>query len=522
MGLGAVLEPAIVVFLLFGGTWINRAHPHSKNNASGAVWRDGAVDDDDDDDDESDFGPSADQQQRRAASQQPPKRVPRQAGDIAGLKQGIVENVSSDYSSSADLSDDSSSSGGALDTDVERALSSSLLPHQEPTWRTRQVSVFGWQKTMTTPNTARFRNYPLSRLLARFPFLVEAWYWALVYWTYQIGRAFTALTLQESTVNVARDHALQIIELEKALHIFIEPTVQGFFLARPGLLKWINWLYSFIHIPGTIAFLVWLYHYTTKCDRSGRRNQQNGLFMGVTGGPALYQARRRALAICNLVAFFIFTFWPCMPPRLLSDESVEGAVGDLARSYGFVDTVHGVDGASSVWTQNKFCNQYAAMPSLHFGYSFLIGLTIMTVPLNSRSRSRALYIPLRHRLSGDGSSPSPVSSSRSHLSHRHHATKAPYKICLPSWQRMICVTVGAMYPLAILTAIVSTANHFILDAIAGTLVCIFSLYSNRILLNLLWLEDWFLWCVRIHKPDPEVASRKRRRALFGTPVEALN
>lgn len=47
-----------------------------------------------------------------------------------------------------------------------------------------------------------------------------------------------------------------------------------------------------------------------------------------------------------------------MPPRLLSDKAVGGAVGDLARSYGFVDTVHGVNGASSVWTQNKFCNQY--------------------------------------------------------------------------------------------------------------------------------------------------------------------
>lgn len=139
------------------------------------------------------------------------------------------------------------------------------------------------------------------------------------------------------------------------------------------------------------------------------------------------------------------------------------------------------------------------MPSLHFGYSFLIGLTIMTVPLNSRSRSRALYIPIHSRPYGDS-----ATSSR----------KASYKICLPSWQRMICITVGTMYPLAILTAIVSTANHFILDAVAGAIVCIFSLYANKILLNLLWIEDWFLWCVRIHKPDPEVAERRRQRALF--------
>ncbi|KAI5285801.1 hypothetical protein KEM55_000502, partial [Ascosphaera atra] len=189
--------------------------------------------------------------------------------------------------------------------------------------------------------------------------------------TYQVGRAFTALTLQESTVNVARKHALQVIKVEQALKIFLEPTVQGAILARPGLLKWINWLYSFIHIPGTIAFLVWLYYYTTTCNRA-ERDARGTSFSGTPGGPALYQARRRALAFCNLVAFIVFTLWPCMPPRLLSDENVDGAVGELARSYGFVDTVHGIDGASSVWTQNRFCNQYGTFTSpLHHHHLLL-------------------------------------------------------------------------------------------------------------------------------------------------------
>lgn len=73
-----------------------------------------------------------------------------------------------------------------------------------------------------------------------------------------------------------------------------------------------------------------------------------------------------------------------MPPRLLSDPDVTGPNGDQARSYGFVDTVHGASGSGSVWTSNKFCNQWAAMPSLHFGYSLLIGLTIMTLPLSDK------------------------------------------------------------------------------------------------------------------------------------------
>ena len=49
-------------------------------------------------------------------------------------------------------------------------------------------------------------------------------------------------------------------------------------------------------------------------------------------------------------------------------------------------------------------------------------------------------------------------------------------------------------------AIVSTANHFILDSVAGAFVCEIGCSANRILLNILPLEDYFLWCVRIHKP----------------------
>lgn len=40
----------------------------------------------------------------------------------------------------------------------------------------------GMKKEVVSPNTRRFQDYFLSRLLKKFPFLVEAWYWALIYW----------------------------------------------------------------------------------------------------------------------------------------------------------------------------------------------------------------------------------------------------------------------------------------------------------------------------------------------------
>lgn len=119
------------------------------------------------------------------------------------------------------------------------------------------------------------------------------------------------------------------------------------------------------------------------------------------------------------------------------------------------------------------------MPSLHFGYSLMIGVTIMTIPLAPHHRrSTAVLLP---------------------FFNHSHPELAP-QLSLPSWRRMACILVGFIYPFSILVAIVATANHFVLDAVAGAIVCVLGWKGNRILLNLLPLEDYFLWCLRIHKP----------------------
>lgn len=311
---------------------------------------------------------------------------------------------------------------------------------------------------------------------------------------YQLGRAFTAVTLVEGTVHIARRHAIQLVHLEQALGIFHERTIQEFFFGYPTVMLWINRIYSFIHIPGTILFLVWLYYYTIVSNRpstiTSTRSSSPQRPNGSPAGSALYEARRRTMATCNLIAFIVFTLWPCMPPRLLSDPAYKGPQAKEAKSYGFVDTVHGTDGESSVWTQNRFCNQYAAMPSLHFGYSLLVGLTIMMIPLAPR-RTSSLSI-------GAGL----------------------FRIRIPARRRLLALTLGALYPSVILVAIVATANHFILDAVAGAAVCALAWNSNGVLLNLLPLEDWFLYALRLHKPsvrtaEEEVVDEKvLRRAVF--------
>lgn len=339
MGSGAILEPLVVIVLLFGGTWINRS-----TAACSSV-----------------------------------RRIRRSSTSTRACSPDSLESgLSSPTAKDALLN--------------ERSLSPTLVLLDDARWRKRQIRILSWTFEVKSPNTAVFQERLLSRLLRKFPFLVECWYWALVYWvcpgfphsqevfphcqevslkeslvclhgkfqTYQLGRAFTAVTLQEGTVDVARKHALQLIQIEKSLCIFWEISIQRSFLRHNQLMSVINWVYSFIHIPGTIAFLVWLYYYTTTRNRvdETQMGKPLGVAKGSPAGPLLYQARRRTLAVCNLLAFVIFTLWPCMPPRLLSDKNAKGPDGELGRSYGFVDTVHGVNGAGSVWTENRFCNQY--------------------------------------------------------------------------------------------------------------------------------------------------------------------
>ena len=133
------------------------------------------------------------------------------------------------------------------------------------------------------------------------------------------------------------------------------------------------------------------------------------------------------------------------------------------------------------------------MPSLHFGYSLLVGLTIITLPLAPQHRrSRSIQLP---------------------FFNQSHPQLGP-KIKVPSRRRLLCLALGFAYPFSILIAIISTANHFILDAVAGGIVCAIGWQGNGMLLNLLPLEDWFLWCLRLHKPDVSCDGQLRRETMF--------
>lgn len=181
------------------------------------------------------------------------------------------------------------------------------------------------------------------------------------------------------------------------------------------------------------------------------------------------------MSLLNLFAFFTFTVYPCMPPRLLPQE------------YGFVDTVNAED-AASVFMSGSYVNKLAAMPSMHFGYAFCIGCVFIYESGFMRHWCRLTNRKLM--LDDDASD---IETPAYFKDEPTDSRRSPVA-------RVLFLVAGVFYPTFILLCIVATANHYVLDAVAAALVVLLSYTCNKVLLNFLVLEDWLLWAWRLEKP----------------------
>jgi hypothetical protein len=212
----------------------------------------------------------------------------------------------------------------------------------------------------------------------------------------------------------AYDHALQIIRIQEAMGLYFEPDLHSWYLDLPanGLIRLWNAFYGIAHFVVTLGALVWMF----------RR------------APDRYRLWRNTLALTTALAVVGFAAYSLMPPRLLDDPGTYGAcqiyapeeaavTSDTAdptgcNEYGFVDTIDVYGGWASFGSDEMeaVSNQYAAMPSMHIGWSTWSALVL--VPLLRRRPAQLL---------------------------------------------------AAAYPAVTLFAIIITANHFWLDAVGGWL-----------------------------------------------------
>jgi hypothetical protein len=151
----------------------------------------------------------------------------------------------------------------------------------------------------------------------------------------------------------AFDHARALIDAERSLHLFIEPSVQAWASQTGFLLDAASWLYINAQTSVTVGALAFLYLFHNRSFYFVRN-----MFMVAMG-----------IALLGYLAF------PTAPPRFLPE-------------WGFTDAVSNFTGVGhDDVTVNALFNPYAAVPSMHVCFALMIGL-----PLARLVRPRALRL----------------------------------------------------------------------------------------------------------------------------------
>ncbi|MFF8353929.1 bifunctional glycosyltransferase 87/phosphatase PAP2 family protein [Streptomyces chartreusis] len=235
---------------------------------------------------------------------------------------------------------------------------------------------------------ARFRHIPLvpflRRVISRPNLLFELLLIRVTYYAYAQIRLAAAGGSNSAGRITAEEHGEEIHSVERALGIDIEHWANHAVVQVDWLRGFFDFYYESFHFGVPLAILAVLYW---------RR-------------PVDYRWARTAIGFATVFALIGFWLYPLAPPRLMP-------------GLGFIDTVHGPQDFTrpDYGTLTELTNQYAAMPSLHFGWSLWCGLVIL--------------------------------------------------ILAPRWWMKV---LGLLHPLFTVTAIVVTGNHWVLDAVGGAAV----------------------------------------------------
>ena len=224
----------------------------------------------------------------------------------------------------------------------------------------------------------------------REPLSVRAWglarqlaFIAVAAVTYGGVRAAT-----EGSAQTAVENGTDILAVERRLGIAWEDAMQSPVLARDVLVTVANWVYIWGHWPVIAAVAIALY----------RWNRPS------------YSLLRNAVFISGAIGFLFFALLPVAPPRLLE--------------VGLVDTVLERSTAYRALQPPELTNQYAAFPSLHFGWNLLVGIVLFQ-----------------------------------------------------SYRRIAIRIFAVVMPAAMALAIIVTANHYVLDVVGGAAVVLAGLVA---------------------------------------------
>ena len=172
-----------------------------------------------------------------------------------------------------------------------------------------------------------------------------------------------------------------------------------------------------------------------------------------------YTFVRDSFLASGAIALVVYWLYPVAPPRELPELAAQFDAAAPAYILGFFDTMEQYLGyAYDTQSTRAFVNPYAAMPSLHFGWDLLLGIAII----------------------------------------------AAFRRTSLAW---LAVAIGVGLPLLQIVAITTTANHYLIDAVAGGIVALAGLGIALALKR--WGYPWLVEQIR-RLPWPSA-----RRLLLG-------
>lgn len=133
--------------------------------------------------------------------------------------------------------------------------------------------------------------------------------------------------------------AMKIINLERVLHVFVEPSIQTWAANKRWLMDFADWTYLNAHYFVTLGALVFIYL---------RRNDS-------------FYFVRNMFMVAMALALVGYALYPTAPPRLLPEWGFTDSISQ------FMGTPHIDNGPGKA-----FLNFYAAVPSMHVCFALMV------------------------------------------------------------------------------------------------------------------------------------------------------
>jgi membrane-associated phospholipid phosphatase len=173
----------------------------------------------------------------------------------------------------------------------------------------------------------------------------------LGYLVYSQVRGLAGHRVSDAFIN-----AYNLIDIERDLGIFKELTIQQWVLASDTLVYVFNVIYFYGFFPLVIPSAIYLFV---------RR-------------PEIYRLARNAFLISGGIAVCFFLTLPTAPPRLVG--------------MGFIDTLN--QSLTPTYSSIPGVNHYAALPSMHVGWTFLLAVAFFLAFKDFRLRPLFFAIPV--------------------------------------------------------------------------------------------------------------------------------